>query len=261
MGEKVEKIIELIEKHKEAEDKKDEKKKEIQTSFPKPSPPPPPETPKEIKERVIKERDESPLRHKPPEQMTGAEKFEWEILEEAVKKATEVVEVHEELEEELEEVEEEIRKEFPKPEKKHPPETPEEIKERFEEVRDESPLRHKPVVLMTPAEKIEWEIILEQVKNATVVFEEYKEKEDKYLRKKEELEKLKNETIIVVKNMTERFPPPPDAPPRDPDLPPETPEEIKERVIKVRDDSPLRHKPEEEMLEPEKIEWEEIKED
>merc|ERR1711959_41258 len=75
---------------------------------------------------------------------------------------------------------------------------------------------------------------------------------------KEKVEKAKNETIAVIKNITEHFPPPPG---RDPELPPETPEEIKERVIKVRDESPLRHKPEEEMLEPEKIEWEEIKED
>merc|ERR1712072_1082348 len=149
--------------------------------------------------------------------------------------------------EEKEKILHDVHVKFPEPPRHEPPE---EILERLEEVRDESPLRYKPEVEMTPEELIQWEEILEEVKKVKEVLKEVKEK-------KEKVEKAKNETITVVKNIIEPFPPPPG---RDPELPPETPEEIKERVIAVREESPLRHKPEEEMLEPEKIEWEEIKE-
>merc|ERR1712072_1193229 len=156
--------------------------------------------------------------------------------------------------EEKEKILHDVHVKFPEPPRHEPPEK---ILERLEEVRDESPLRYKPEVEMTPEELIEWEEILEEVKKVEEVLEEVKEKKEEVEKQKEKVEKAKNETIAVVKNITEHFPPPPG---RYPELPPETPEEIKERVIAVREESPLRHKPEEEMLEPEKIEWEEIKE-
>merc|ERR1711981_770613 len=115
----------------------------------------------------------------------------------------------EEKKEEKEKILHDVRVKFPEPPR---PEPPEEVLERLEEVRDESPLRYKPEVEMTPEELIEWEEILEEVKKVEEVLEEVKEKKEEVKEQKEKVEKAKNETETVIVEITERFPPKPRRP-------------------------------------------------